>query len=248
MISYAQNFEDVMINRVFKGMQNGFYIDVGAWHPTRDSVTRHFYDLGWHGINIEAAKKYASFLQRKRRRDTTLNVAVSNYTGEASFTDVPGTGISSLLPASAEFADRLGFASHSKKTAVTTLEKICDTYCVGKTIHFLKIDVEGAERNVIEGMNWKTYRPILLLVEAVKPGTQDPAWEDWEPLLLDSEYEFVWFDGLNRFYLRREDIGLRGSFTTPPNCFDGFELAEGHACRKIAQFPRKLLGQFFSVS
>ena len=33
MISYAQNFEDVMLARVFAGRSDGFYVDVGAADP-----------------------------------------------------------------------------------------------------------------------------------------------------------------------------------------------------------------------
>ncbi len=53
MISYAQNQEDVLLNRVFQGLSDGFYIDVGANDPVVDSVTKLFYDRGWTGINVE---------------------------------------------------------------------------------------------------------------------------------------------------------------------------------------------------
>ena len=53
MISWAQNLEDVMLARAFKGTARGYYVDVGAYDPVIDSVTRHFYEAGWHGINIE---------------------------------------------------------------------------------------------------------------------------------------------------------------------------------------------------
>jgi hypothetical protein len=55
-ISYAQNFEDVMLWRALKGLKKGFYIDVGAHDPEVDSVTKAFYDRGWCGINIEPAE------------------------------------------------------------------------------------------------------------------------------------------------------------------------------------------------
>ena len=52
-ISYAQNREDVILNGFFEGRDKGFYVDVGAGNPVDDSVTKLFYDKGWHGINIE---------------------------------------------------------------------------------------------------------------------------------------------------------------------------------------------------
>jgi hypothetical protein len=47
MYTYAQNFEDVMLNRLFHEQASGFYIDVGAWDPNMHSVTKHFYKGGW---------------------------------------------------------------------------------------------------------------------------------------------------------------------------------------------------------
>jgi len=52
MISYAQNFEDVMLNRVFRDRVDGFYVDFGAADPVNLSVTKWFYDLGWTRGNI----------------------------------------------------------------------------------------------------------------------------------------------------------------------------------------------------
>jgi hypothetical protein len=43
MISYAQNHEDVLLERCFGTQQSGFYVDVGAWEPVLHSVTQHFY-------------------------------------------------------------------------------------------------------------------------------------------------------------------------------------------------------------
>jgi hypothetical protein len=52
LISYAQNAEDVLLWRALGAVQDGFYIDVGANDPQEGSVTKLFYDAGWHGINV----------------------------------------------------------------------------------------------------------------------------------------------------------------------------------------------------
>ena len=85
MISYAQNFEDVMLARALESVERGFYIDIGAWHPDRHSVTRHFYELGWNGINVEPGRTYFSLLKRRRPRDLNLNLAVSSHLGPVRF-------------------------------------------------------------------------------------------------------------------------------------------------------------------
>src|SRR5260370_30165694 len=76
MISYAQNFEDVSLNRVFAGRQDGFYIDVGAMDPIDGSVTKAFYDAGWRGINIEPDPRFHAKLVAERVRDVNLSDAL----------------------------------------------------------------------------------------------------------------------------------------------------------------------------
>ena len=75
-VSFAQNFEDVMLWRALKHVEHGFYIDVGAYSPRVDLVTQAFYERGWRGINIEPnADLHRQFLVA-RPRDINLNVAV----------------------------------------------------------------------------------------------------------------------------------------------------------------------------
>ncbi|MGB6976482.1 MAG: FkbM family methyltransferase, partial [Gammaproteobacteria bacterium] len=88
MISYAQNGEDVLIRRLFPDKKDGFYIDVGAYHPTIDSVTKYFYEKGWRGINIEPIESIYHLLEQERPRDINLNVAVSDTAGVATFHEI----------------------------------------------------------------------------------------------------------------------------------------------------------------
>jgi FkbM family methyltransferase len=227
-VSYAQNFEDVMLHRVFGTVVDGFYIDIGAWHPDLHSVTKHFYEMGWTGINIEPSKSYAKLLKRRRGRDINLDVAIGSRSEDLDFVEVPGTGLSSLGENATARANRYDFSSHRYKVPVVTLQTICERYCPSRLISFIKIDVEGSEKQVIESLDWKTYRPILVLVEAVHPDTGLPAWDSWESTLVDAGYLFVWFDGINRFYLRNESHELREHFRVPPGLADGFVIKSSH--------------------
>jgi hypothetical protein len=73
-LCYSQNFEDVILQRVFAEVENGIYVDVGACHPSVDSVTKLFYDRGWTGVNIEPSKRFHALLNLQRTRDKNLNV------------------------------------------------------------------------------------------------------------------------------------------------------------------------------
>lgn len=84
-ISYAQNFEDVILNRVLSDIKVGFYIDVGASHHTVHSVTKAFYDNGWCGINIEPISFLCQEIARHRPRDINLQICARNCNGESDF-------------------------------------------------------------------------------------------------------------------------------------------------------------------
>ena len=88
MLSYAQNSEDVLLSRIFKG-ESGTYVDVGACHPVIDSVTYAFYKRGWTGINFEPTLTMFERLEAVRPRDNNLNLAVSNENGRGVFYECP---------------------------------------------------------------------------------------------------------------------------------------------------------------
>ena len=98
LISYAQNFEDVMLARVFAGRDNGFYVDVGAADPINLSVTKWFYDLGWSGLNIEPNKQLFGRLVADRPRDINLDCGVGAVASEAEFLELEVGELSSFDP------------------------------------------------------------------------------------------------------------------------------------------------------
>jgi FkbM family methyltransferase len=221
MISYAQNFEDVMLARCFRDRADGFYVDVGAWDPTRDSTTRHFYDRGWRGINVEPSPQHFAAFPAARPGDVNLNVALGAAPGSVVLHEFAGTPLSTTRHAFARSFEKLGMACRDVVVPVTTLGAVCEAHA-GRTIDFLKIDVEGDERDVIAGGAWDVWRPRVVLVEALSPYVRVPQWHAWEGILLAHRYAFVYFDGLNRFYVREENAGLAERFATPPNLFDDF--------------------------
>jgi hypothetical protein len=92
--------------------------------------------------------------------------------------------------------------------------------------------VEGFETEVIRGMDFHRCRPWILVIEATLPDTRIPNHQKWEPLLLDREYRFAYFDGLNRYYVSREHRELALALATPPNVFDDFLTI--HEARALA--------------
>lgn len=222
-VSYAQNNEDVMLTRVFTGLDAGFYIDIGAQDPRIDSVTKAFYDRGWRGINVEPVEFWYQKLLQDRPRDINLRLSAGATEGAVDFFEIADTGLST---SSTEFARRhraQGYELTARTVQVRTLDAICAEHGV-EVVHFLKIDAEGAEADVLRGIDLARLRPWVILVEATEPNSAVSTHGQWESLLVDRDYRFVYDDGLNRFYLASEHSALSAAFATPPNVYDDFVL------------------------
>ena len=232
-VSYAQNYEDVMLWRALRHVERGFYIDVGAWSPDLDSVTRAFSDRGWRGINIEPNPHYFAQLVERRPADINLSVAVGDRCGTVSISFIPDSGLST---ADAEIARRhaaAGWMLNSKEVELTTLANIWAARVPdGEDVHFLKVDVEGFERAVLTGNDWRLNRPWIVVVEATLPTSQVESHGEWEWILLQADYLYVYADGLNRYYVAKEHAELVGAFKYPPNVFDGFVTGDLDSLRQ----------------
>jgi FkbM family methyltransferase len=218
-ISYAQNCEDIMLFRALRDIGQGFYVDVGANSPDEHSVTKAFYDRGWRGINIEPVMEFHQQLLAARPRDVNLPIAVADTTGFIDFYDVPGTGLSTISPKIAEDHRAAGYEVVKRNVLVETLDEVFRKYVSGD-VHFLKIDVEGLEDSVLRGISLEEVRPWIIVVEATEVLSEVQNHASWEHLLKDRGYSFVYFDGLNRFYVAREHSDLARFFQSPPNVFD----------------------------
>ena len=229
-ISHAQNREDVLLWRALKHVKKGFYVDVGANHPSHDSVTKAFYDRGWSGINIEPLQSHFEELQRVRLRDVNLQLAAGAEEGEIDLydSDVRGLATASLEVAQARSA--AGGVVKPCRVPVRRLDGILEMHASDEQIHFLKIDVEGFESQVLQGMDFGRWRPWVVVIEATKPNSRELEL-GWEPLLTSANYQCVWFDGLNRYYLAVERMALLEHFQSPPNVFDEFVPAEQERLR-----------------
>lgn len=244
-VSYAQNFEDVMLRRALSQVDRGFYIDVGAQSPDLDSVTRAFSDAGWSGINIEPHPGYFADLLARRPRDVNLNCALGQQSGTATIHLVGTTGLSTLDLAIAGRHSDAGLAIQRAEVEVRTLNHVWDVHVPpGQPVHFLKVDVEGFEKQVILGNDWTKHRPWIVVVEATAPNSQTESFSSWEPFLSDAGYGLVYKDGLNRYYLAREQAHLKEAFAFPPNVFDDFMVAPLVAARsELAQLETSLVQQ-----
>jgi FkbM family methyltransferase len=243
LVSFAQNLEDVVLWRALRTVRDGFYVDVGAADPVKDSVTKLFYDRGWRGIDIDPAPDLAERLRIERNRDVVVQVAVGNEEGSLSFVQVPGTGLSTGSQEAAKAIASSRTDGVTIEVKLTKLDSILSTHLgVGTEIHFLKIDVEGLEREVLLGLDFSIWRPWIVVVEATRPNTTERTDYLWNGILFDAGYEMVLFDGLNVFFVAQEHSELRSLLSYPVCVFDQpFVTHQHHEALVLFEFAEARL-------
>jgi FkbM family methyltransferase len=221
-ISYAQRFEDLYLMRCFGKQAAGFYVDIGSGHPVYDNVSFAFYLKGWRGITVEPNPWLAQLSRAVRPRDRHVEALVGASRGEAALHLVRDYhGLSTMIESHAQAALReFGKAADAITVPLTTLADIC-AGTAPASFEFLKIDVEGAEKDVLLGGDFARYRPKVVVAEALAPTTLKPAWQEWEAILTAQGYRHVWFDTLNRYYLAEEAGDLAAAFAGAPRAFKG---------------------------
>lgn len=164
---FSQFYEDYVLAYVFQNTEKGLFVDVGVNDPIIHNATHYFHQKGWHGINIEPNKELFNQILKARPDDINVNKAATNYKGSAKFY-IPGlgSGIASLNEKILQI--RGGQNDRTINVETDNLNNILKEHSV-TDIDFIKIDVEGAESKVIEGLDLKKYRPKILVLESESP-------------------------------------------------------------------------------
>jgi FkbM family methyltransferase len=244
-VSYAQNAEDIRLWRVFSSISSGCYVDVGAGDPASGSVTKLFYDRGWSGLNIEPGPTYAR-LAEARPRDVNIRAAIGpqDDASVSFFLTFPDPGMSTLDPTAHAHVPEAVERMERINVPQQRLETVLRQHAQGRTIHFLKVDVEGAERDVLASSDWQSFRPIVVVVEAIRSWSRRTTHDEWEQILTSAGYEFAAFDGINRFYVERAHANLRESLAYPISPLDHYTPARLHEAERELRVQEQTLTAF----
>lgn len=209
--SFSQYGEDVLIDKLLGSRPLGFYVDVGAFDPDRLSNTKKFYLRGWNGINIEPNPDGIGRFNRLRPRDINLNIGISDRAGIMPAYKFYETASYTF---SKEFVVRnkaQGFKLEKELSVkVDTLESVLDKHLGGRQIDFISIDTEGCDMAVLEGNNWKKYRPTVVCVESLS--VEGSSYGERQEEFLNSKgYKKVYDTGLNSLYFRTCEYPRRPS-------------------------------------
>jgi hypothetical protein len=179
--NYAPSFssagEDMILRHLIgSDKMDGFYVDVGAYHPVKHSNTYFFYIHGWRGINIDARPGTQRLFEKERPRDISLELGISNIRGVIPFYVFDED--STMNSFSRQFLEEIGMWNQVKKIIdipVAPLSTVLETHLPpGQIIDFMNVDVEGHGLEVVQSNDWERFRPRFLLVEDEPKATTLP--------------------------------------------------------------------------
>ena len=195
---YAEFAEDIMVSRIFKNLKKGFYLDIGAYHPYKGSLTYNLYKNGWNGMNFDISQSSIDLFNIARPRDININCAISDFNGETHYYEnSPINQQNSLVNQN----------KNQKKIKVESykLSEILKLHNIDKA-DFINIDTEGTELKVLTGIDFKTVNPFLLTIEDNSFNLKNENKEKKINFLREKKYELINIIGVTMFFVKKDDI------------------------------------------
>jgi|TARA_B110000211_G_scaffold66067_1_gene76172 FkbM family methyltransferase len=197
--SYAMDNEDLAVIDYFKDKKNGFYVDVGCYHPTHRNNTYLLHKKNWSGVNIDTSKFSIDLFNHMRPKDLNYNCAISNKNEIIKL--FYQKELSQLSTTERDQAEAV-FQGNIKEKEVQafTLDEILDRDKFKDIkIDFLDIDVEGADLKVLEGLSFDRFKPELVCVEI---HAKEIKQSDVYKFLIKKNYELLWSGVFSHIFKR----------------------------------------------
>tara|TARA_B100001029_G_scaffold51695_1_gene41376 strand:- start:16 stop:690 length:675 start_codon:yes stop_codon:yes gene_type:complete len=185
--------EDLFVTDYFKNQDNGFYVDVGSYHPFFWNNTYLLYKKKWNGINIDANPLSIELFKFARHDDHNFNLAITNKRNN-KITLYYRRKMNALNTTDESFAKR-NFPNGYKTLDVecSSLDSVLSkTKYKDKVIDFLNIDVENTEKDVLESLSFEIYRPKLICVEIHHESEENLKSNMTYKFLLEKGYKVTW--------------------------------------------------------
>lgn len=185
---YSQDGEELYLAEELGGIDGGFYVDIGAYHPYKFSNTYWAYKRGWSGINIEPNQEGYLALMKHRGRDINLCCGIADHSGKLDYYEFETSAFNTFDKTEFE-GKRL--PQRIISVPVYRLDELFEKNSVEK-IHFMDIDVEGLEMSVLKSNNWDKYRPEFILVEQKNMNLEEAIKSDIYIFLQKYGYKCEW--------------------------------------------------------
>ncbi|MEP6799229.1 MAG: FkbM family methyltransferase, partial [Lapillicoccus sp.] len=185
---------------------------------------------------------FVARLREARPRDDVVEAAVTSHGESVTLHLIADTGLSTLDETVSSHHAEEGWASEDVVVRGARLDQLIveHGYDTGD-VHFLIVDVEGFEADVLSTVDLRSWRPWVLVIEATAPLTHTSTHETWEPDLLEAGYEFCLFDGVSRFYVASERANdLKDALSYPACALDSFVDDEDRSTSALKENVRLL--------
>lgn len=170
-LSYAQEGEDLIVDRLLESKQDGFYIEVGAHDPFRFSNTYLFYKKKWRGICIDPLPKAAKRFRKWRPRDKFIEMGVAQLPSKLTYFLFADGALNTFdAKIAARYSAGPSKLLGTKDVYVDSLANICAKNEVPKNIDFLSVDAEGLDLEILKSNDWEKYQPTVIIAEIMHHG------------------------------------------------------------------------------
>jgi FkbM family methyltransferase len=188
--------------------KNGFYVDVGSFHPINISNTYWFYKKGWRGINIDANPQTKELFDNKRPQDINLHVAISDEEKELVFYSWGESPLNTLSEDLVKkYIQEKKRQPNEIKLKTIRLDSILDRYLpANQEISFFSVDVEGHDLEVLKSNNWDKYRPELVLVEELNDDIHQLINSPIANLMKDMDYAMIAWTPPTVIYVNKRSV------------------------------------------
>ena len=193
------NNEDTAILNYFKDRKNGFYVDVGCYHPIHRNNTHLLHMQNWSGVNVDTSQFSIDLFNFMRPKDLNYNCAISDKNENIKlFYQKELSQLSTIEKGQAEIV----FQGNIKEKEIKafTLDEILsrDKYRNSK-IDLLDIDIEGADLKALRGLSFEKFKPELVCVEI---HAKEIKKSNIYNFLIDKNYELLWSGVFSHIFKR----------------------------------------------
>ncbi len=205
---YSHSGEDIILQQIIH-KRNGFYVDIGAFHPKHYSNTYLLFKKGWHGINIDPNKESINFFNRYRPKDINIQAGVSDTTATLNYYRFSEPACNTFAQEIAEKMKKKKWMSYlgEEKIPCMTLVSILDKYVpLNTTIDLMDIDAEGFDIQILSSNNWEKYTPSVIVVESQRFQPDYPDKDEVYIYLRMKGYELKAFVGLSLIFKHKGNL------------------------------------------
>tara|TARA_B100001939_G_scaffold118024_1_gene102423 strand:+ start:141 stop:836 length:696 start_codon:yes stop_codon:yes gene_type:complete len=195
---YAEFAEDVMVNRILKKIKKGFYVDIGAYHPYKGSLTYNLYNRKWNGMNLDISKSSIDLFNIARPSDININCAVSEFNGETYYYENSPINQQNSLISQDDNQKKIKIQSY-KLSEILKMQNI-------NSVDYINIDTEGNELEVLMGIDFSKINPTLFTIEDNSFDLNNEIKKKKIIFLKEKNYELINIIGVTMFFVKKDSV------------------------------------------